>query len=60
MPTATLRAFPHLRDDLQSALLASYPELISRLRWSRAELVAYAAADPARPPPNSAVRGWSQ
>jgi hypothetical protein len=45
MPTAMLCAFPHLRDDLQSALLASYPELISRLRWSRAEIV----APPARP-----------
>jgi phenylacetate-CoA ligase len=44
MPTTTLRAFPQLRDDLQSALLASYPELIARLRWSRAEILAHQRA----------------
>jgi phenylacetate-CoA ligase len=44
MPTtATTQhsSFRPLRDELQSALLANYPELIARLRWSRAQIVAH-------------------
>jgi phenylacetate-CoA ligase len=42
MPTTTTAATVHLlRDELQAALLASYPELIARMRWSRARIVAH-------------------
>src|SRR5688572_20556926 len=41
MPTTTALAFPQLRDDVQSRLIASYPELIARLSWSRAQILAH-------------------
>jgi phenylacetate-coenzyme A ligase PaaK-like adenylate-forming protein len=42
MPTTTARnSFLQLRDDLQTALLASYPDLIARLAWSRVQIVAH-------------------
>src|SRR5436190_9427363 len=42
MPTTTARhSFLPLRDDVQAALLASYPDLIARLAWSRARIVAH-------------------
>ena len=43
MPTTTTptRSFDDLHDRLQTALLASYPELIRRLAWSREEIEAH-------------------
>ena len=43
MPTTTApkHSFPALRDELEAALLASFPEHIQRLRWNRAQIAAH-------------------
>ena len=43
MPTTTTskNSFRALRDDLQESLLASFPEHVARLGWSRAEIAAH-------------------
>ncbi|MFC5996655.1 phenylacetate--CoA ligase family protein [Pseudonocardia hispaniensis] len=39
--TTTARSFQVLRDELQTALLERYPELIGRMGWDRARIVAH-------------------
>ena len=43
MPTTTAQqgSFRALRDDLQTALLASFPEHVARIDWSRARIAAH-------------------
>ena len=43
MPTTTApqHSFHALRDGLQTSLLASYPEHIERIGWSRAQITAH-------------------
>jgi phenylacetate-CoA ligase len=43
MPTTTAprNSFPALRDGLQTSLLASYPELVERTGWNRAQILAH-------------------
>ena len=43
MPTTTTQqgSFRALRDDLQTALLASFPEHVARIDWSRARIAAH-------------------
>ena len=43
MPTTTApkHSFHALRDGLQTSLLASYPEHVERIGWSRAQIAAH-------------------
>jgi phenylacetate-coenzyme A ligase PaaK-like adenylate-forming protein len=41
MPATATSPFQLLRDEMQSALVASYPELIARTSWSRQQILAH-------------------